>query len=268
VSTVTASAALHASEVSVHIGAHRILERLNLDTTFGEFFGVIGPNGAGKSTLLRALASLLPADAGAIFVDGAALHARSPRELARLMAYVPQNTWMDFSFTVRDVVLMGRHPHLARFAAEGDRDRLVAQHAMSDAGVHQLAHRALPTLSGGERQLVWIAKALAQEPRVLLLDEPVAALDLRHQLDVLELIRRHVDGGIAAVAVLHDLNLAARFCDRLALMTGGRVVAVGTPAEVLTEEALCRAYRVRANVGVDPATGAVLVTPLSAVEAS
>jgi iron complex transport system ATP-binding protein len=260
------TSAVQARGVSVLMAARHVIERLDFAASFGELVGVIGPNGAGKSTLLRVLASLLRPHAGVVVVDGADVRMQSRRDLACSVAVVPQSTSIDFSFPVRDVVLMGRHPHIRRFTVESADDHAIAHRAMVEAGVRRLADRDMATLSGGERQLVLIAKALAQEPRVLLLDEPVAALDIRHQLAILELIRGHVDSGLCAVAVLHDLNLAARFCDRLALLTEGHVVAVGTPREVLTEALLRRAYRVRTNIGIDPATGSVFVTPLSRTE--
>lgn len=252
--------------LSLARGAKRILDGVTVGARAGEFVGVVGPNGAGKSTLLRMLASLLQPQAGVVFIDGRDTRRQSPRDVARFVASVPQDTSIDFSFTAREIVAMGRHPHLGRFGAAGERDAAAVTDAVGQTGIEVFADRRVTSLSGGERQLVFIAKALAQEPRVLLLDEPVAALDIRHQLDVLLLVHRQVARGLSAVAVLHDLNLAARFCHRLVLLAEGQVVAMGTPSVVMTDAALGAAYRVRTIVRTDPDTGALNVTALAPLE--
>jgi iron complex transport system ATP-binding protein len=178
------------------------------------------------------------------------------------VAYVPQDTTLDFDFTARDVVLMGRHPHVGRFEPLRVVDHDITDAMLAETGASRLAGQLVTTLSGGERQLVHLAKALAHQPGVLLLDEPVAALDLRHQLHVLQLLRRQAARGMAVVAVLHDLDQAARFCDRLALMHAGRLVAAGSPREVLTEDSLAEVYGVHAVVADDVTTGALRITAL------
>jgi iron complex transport system ATP-binding protein len=258
--------AIGAEGVSLRFGARYVVEGLSLETRSGELVGVIGPNGAGKSSFLRLLACLLPPDTGVILIEGHDVARCPPGDVARRVASVPQNTTIDFAFAAREIVLMGRHPHLGRFAVESERDLQIVEHAMAQTGTVAFAERSIATLSGGERQLVLIAKALAQQPHVLLLDEPVASLDIRHQLDVLNLVRRQVVEGVATIVVLHDLNLAARFCDRLILMAHGRILAMGTPSEVLTEATLRAAYRVHARIGIDPATGSTSVTAVSTVE--
>jgi iron complex transport system ATP-binding protein len=215
--------------------------------------GLIGPNGAGKTTLIRALGGHIKPSAGSVALLGRPLTAYPPREIARLVAHVPQATAMDFAFTVREVVLMGRSPHLGRFQIEQPRDRRIADEAMQRVQIEGLAERLITTLSGGERQRVFIARALAQQPQVLLLDEPTANLDVKHQLDVLEMTAVLVhDGGLGVLAAIHDLDLAARFCDRLVLLHEGRVLADDTPGAVLTEGNLQAAFEVKAHVFRDP----------------
>ncbi|AYY12322.1 ABC transporter ATP-binding protein [Actinobacteria bacterium YIM 96077] len=253
---------MRADGVRVDIDGRTIVDGVRLSVAAGEMAGLIGPNGAGKTTLLRVLAGVQPAAHGDVRVGDAPLLALRARERARRLAYVPQDTTLDFDFTAHDVVLMGRHPHVGRFEPLRPADYEVARTMLAEAGATRLAGQLVTTLSGGERQLVHLAKALAHEPDVLLLDEPVAALDLRHQLQVLGLLRRQATRGLAVVAVLHDLEHAARFCDRLFLLDGGRLVAAGTPREVLTEKTLADVYGVRAVVDDDVATGALRVTAL------
>ncbi len=219
----------------------------------GEMVGLIGPNGAGKSTLLRVLGGLWKGAQGTLKLAGRDMTAWSAREVARLVAHVPQSTTLDFAFTVREVVLMGRSPHLGRFQIEGPDDRQVAEAAMAAMSVLPLAERFVNTLSGGERQRVFVARALAQQPRVLLLDEPTANLDVRHQLDVLQLVSRLArEQGLAVLAALHDLDLAAHFCERLILLHEGQVLADAAPEAVLTPDHLAQAFQVQAQVFHDP----------------
>lgn len=240
-----------------------VLRELTLAADPGCVLGVIGPNGSGKSTLLRALAGLAPAAAGSVHVDGRDIHRLRPRARAPLLAYLPQDTTVAFEFTARDVVLLGRYAHRPRFAAPSTRDTEIADRALRQTGTEHLADRPVTRLSGGERQLVYLAKSLAQDAGVLLLDEPVSALDLRHQLRVLSLIRAQAAEGRAVVVVLHDLDQAARHCDRLALLHGEELCALGTPDQVLTPEVLRATYGVRARVTSDDVTGALRVIPLT-----
>ncbi len=253
---------LEAEGVGVAIEAAHILEQIALRAGPGEFLGVIGPNGAGKSTLLKALSGLLRCE-GSVRLEGRELRGLSPRAIAQVIAQVPQSTVMDFGFTSLEVVLMGRHPHLGPLRLEGPRDMEVARAAMAFTETEAFAGRSLHTLSGGERQRVLIARALAQEPRLLLLDEPTANLDLHHQLRVLDLVRVLVEEGLTAIAAIHDLGLAARYCDRLYLLKGGRLLAQGRPWEVLTPANLREAFGVKALVFTDPLTDRLAVTVLS-----
>lgn len=232
-----------------------LLREVTLTLREGELVGLIGPNGAGKSTLLRVLGGLWTGPTGTLELAGEPLKSYSARQVARIVAHVPQLTVMDFAFTVREVVLMGRSPYLGRLDLEGPDDRQIAEDAMEAMSVLDLADRFVNTLSGGERQRVFIARALAQQPRVLLLDEPTANLDVRHQLDLMHMITRlSRETGLAVLAAIHDLDLAAHFGDRLILLNQGRVVVDDTPAAVLTPEHLAKVFYVEARTFVDPFT--------------
>ena len=211
----------------------------------GECWAIVGPNGAGKSTLLRLMAGLCNPHAGRVSVDRKSLSNVSDRDRARRLAFVPQHPPADLDFSVRDIVLMGRFPHRSLGLFESAEDYDIADRAMDTTGTLGFADRRMATLSGGESQRVHIAAALAQEPRLLLLDEPTASLDLQHQLAIPQILRdRAGSDGLAVVVVTHDVNLAARFCSHVLLLHEGRTVAVGPPAEVLTAEALGTVYRV------------------------
>jgi iron complex transport system ATP-binding protein len=254
---------IRAEGLRADLGGRAVLDGIDLTLGPGRVLGLVGPNGTGKSTLLRALAGLIRPTAGTVTLDGRPLRSHRTRELATRVAYLPQNTDLPFDFTAREVVLLGRHPHTGRLRGESPADHAIAAEVMSAAGISHLADRAVPTLSGGERQLVYVAKALAQRTDVLLADEPVSALDLRHQLTVLELLRERAGEGAAVAVVLHDLSQAARYCDELLLLHDARVAAHGTPAGVLTPDVLATAYGVRAAVRHDDLTGAVTVTALN-----
>jgi iron complex transport system ATP-binding protein len=245
----------------VRVGAARLLDGVDLDVAAGEWLTVVGPNGAGKTTLLRALAGLQRPAAGTALLDGEPVHLLARRARARAVAYVPQDPVLPPGMRVSDYVLLGRTPHLAPLGAEGSHDVDVAASSLERLDVGDLAHRTLETLSGGERRRVLLARAVTQEAAVLLLDEPTTALDLGHQVEVLELVdqlrRAHQ---LTVVSTMHDLSLAAQFADRLALVDRGRVVAVGPASEVLTDEHLGRYYGTAVRT-VD-AGGVRVVVPL------
>lgn len=222
----------------------------------GELLGIVGPNSAGKSTLLRLLSKVLAPQRGRILIQGREISALPRMALAQRVAVVPQEFHVAFPFRVAEVVLMGRYPHARGGGWESERDRAVAQAALEATGLTGLASRRIDELSGGERQLVSIARALAQEATILLLDEPTAHLDLRHQGIVLEiLLRHHREGQGTTILVSHDLNLAAEHCDRLLLLARGRVRALGRPEEVITEAHLEPAYGCPVTVERHPVSG-------------
>jgi iron complex transport system ATP-binding protein len=247
---------LEARGIVAGYGTEPVLNDVSVVLSQGEFVGLIGPNGCGKSTLLRCISRILRVRSGSILLDGRDILNWSPRDIARRLAFVPQQEGALFEFTVRDLVLMGRHPHLERWQGETARDYTVVMQALADADILHLADRPVTQLSGGEHRRVLLARALAQQTPLLLLDEPTAHLDVTHQVELLTLVQRHTRAqGLGALAALHDLNQAAEFCDRLILMCRGRIVAQGTPAEVLTAPNLRMAYDARAQIGSNPITG-------------
>jgi iron complex transport system ATP-binding protein len=218
-------------------GSIGVLQNVTMSVASGEFLGLIGPNGCGKTTLLRAISGILLPSQGQVWIQGRELPSIGRRELAQIMACLMQDPALDLAFTVREVTLMGRSPYLARLGRETKKDFEAAQRAMDLADVSQLADRPLNQISGGERQRALIAMCLAQEPEILLLDEPTSHLDLGHQLSLLNLIRDlNRRDGMTVVGVFHDLNLAAEYCDRLLLLDRGRVASLGKSEEVLTVE--------------------------------
>jgi iron complex transport system ATP-binding protein len=258
---------LRASNLEISYGpdSPAIVRDLSLTLAPGELVGIVGPNGSGKSTLLRTLSRALRPGKGFVMLHGLDLYdGTSARGAAREIGVVQQEAPIAFDFTVRDIVLMGRSPHISRrpFSSESRHDREVTEDAMRIAGVDSLADRPFAQLSGGERQRVVLARALAQEPAVILLDEPTAHLDLRHQREALTIIRDLSDKlGRAVLAVLHDLNLASAYCDRLILMKEGAVLAQGTVAEVITQQNVQRAYGANVWVRCHPILGRpVLIT--------
>jgi iron complex transport system ATP-binding protein len=260
---LTSAAPLAARHVHFSYGREAVIDDVSLELHAGEMLGVIGPNGSGKSTLIRLLSGVLRASAGAVAIHGTPIGAYPRRALGRAVAVVPQETLIEFPFSVTEVVLMGRSPHLGGFAFEGDRDLQVARQAMQRTGVLHLAQRSIHELSGGERQRVILARALAQETSVLLLDEPAAFLDIRHEVEIYDLLHDLQQEGRSILTVLHDLNLAALYCDRVALLKGGRLHRVGPPAEVITYQAITEVYETEVYVARNDITGAVNVLPLS-----
>lgn len=244
---------LVADGVAVRLDGTPILHGVGLRVPEGGWLSIIGPNGAGKSTLLRAMAGLIPCR-GTVRVGTAAVRDLPPRGRARLVAYAPQTPQMPPDMTVFDYVLLGRTPHLRYFGGERRADRAAADAALDRLDLDGLAARRLASLSGGERQRVVLARALTQEAEVLLLDEPTSALDLGHQQQVLELVDRlRAVDGLTVVTTLHDLNLAGQFADEVLLMSGGRAIAHGPAARVLTEKAIATHYGadVRVTTGAD-----------------
>jgi iron complex transport system ATP-binding protein len=238
------------------------LRDVSLELAPGELLGLVGPNGSGKTTLFRAVTALVPALAGEVRIAGWDTAGLPQRELARLVAVVPQNPQLPEAFTALEAVLMGRTPHLRLLQAEGPADLKAVRRAMVATDSWALADRLIGELSGGERQRVVVARALAQEAQLLLLDEPTAHLDIGHQAAVLELMRAFCRGeGKAVLAAVHDLTLAAQYCHRLVMLDRGTVVAEGKPEEVLRVETLERVYETRVQVFPHPTTGRPVVAP-------
>ena len=252
--------AISAQNLSYEIQAETLLEGVDLHADQGQLVGLIGPNGAGKSTLLRAISGILNYREGTVRLDGEDLKSLSSRDIAAGLALVPQIAPYTHGFTSMELVLMGRYPHLGRFQIEGKEDDRIARDSMRLTRTEQFADRTLDTLSGGERQRVFVSRALAQQPRVLLLDEPTSNLDVLHQLKVFDLVRQLIDDGLTAVAAIHDLNMAARYCDRLVLLKNGQVLAEGSPEEVLVPETIQSAFGVRAAVYRDSMTDSLAIS--------
>ena len=259
--------ALSAEGLSYSVGVQTLLDNVRLHAEQGQFVGIIGPNGAGKSTLLRALSGMLRQQDGAVLLEGTDLRSMSSKDVAASMALVPQIAPYTHGFTSFELVLMGRYPHLGRFQIEGREDNRVTRDAMRQTDTERFADRTLDTLSGGERQRIFVSRALAQQPRVLLLDEPTSNLDVFHQLKVLDLVRQLVNEGLTAIAAIHDLHMAARYCDRLVLLSEGHVLSEGTPGEVLTPQAVESAFGVRCAVYPDPVTGALAISLIGPADA-
>lgn len=242
---------IRAENVSFSYGAEAVLKGLDLGLGQGEFVGLIGANGSGKTTLMRLLLGFLTPQIGEIYLKGDPVRGLSRREIAKRATLVRQDTHIDFAFSAREVVAMGRTPYLGRFTPEGVVDAEIIAKAMLETETDKFAARPITELSGGERQRVHLARAIAQDTEVVLLDEPTANLDLTHQFDALELIRSMTRQGKTALAAIHDLELAARFCDRVVLLSGGRLVADGRPVDVITEENLLEHFDLRARVKVE-----------------
>jgi len=229
----------------------------------GSLTGLLGPNGCGKTTLLKLLAGVLKPELGSVRLGDREIRTLSPRALAQQIAVVPQETHPAFDFTVMEMVLMGRHPHLGAFQLEGPADIAIAREAMTATGITHLAGRAYMTLSGGEKQRVVIASALAQQPKVLLLDEPTASLDLGYQLEIASLLKQlNRERGVTMVLATHDLNLAASVCDTLVLVREGRVLMQGAAREVLTSSTVEQLYGVIADVSFHERAGHLTVVPV------
>ncbi|UAK24570.1 ABC transporter ATP-binding protein [Sphingomonas nostoxanthinifaciens] len=234
--------------LDVALGGRRVVEGATATLTGGALIGIVGPNGAGKSTLLRAMLGLIAPAAGQATIDGRPLPNWPRRDLARILAYLPQGQTLHWPMTVARLVALGRLPHLAPLSRLAEADAAAVETALARADALALRDRIATELSGGERARVLLARALAVGAPALLADEPLAALDPGHQLDVMALLAEEARGGGLVVAVLHDLTLAARFCDRLLLMDRGRIVADGTPRDVLTPERLAQVYCIRAAI--------------------
>ncbi len=265
-----AVSALQARGVDFSYGRGAVLRGIGVEIRPGERVALIGPNGSGKTTLLRLLSGFLRPDLGEVRLGGRRLTGYSRREVARRVAVVPQTLEVPFAFTVEELVLMGRTPYMSPWGGPGPGDVAVVREAMERTGVSFLEDRPYPELSGGERQRVLLALALAQEPQILLLDEPTAHLDINHQVEVLDLVRAlNRDSGLTVAAAMHDLNLAALYFGRLLLLEDGRIVADGPPQEVLEEQRIARAFGATVRIEPHPVRGVpqVILLPEDGSEA-
>lgn len=237
-----------------------VLRDMDLHLQSGVFYGVVGPNGAGKSTLLKLLDGYLRPQKGAVFLNGRKLNTYSLRELAKVVAFIPQVSHY-FPFTVQEVVLLGRTPFYTRLGAPSDRDLQIAADSMRITEVDHLAQRLVSDLSGGERQRVTLARAFAQQAEVLLLDEPTTHLDLEHQINTCRLLKEKTKEGVMSVAVLHDLNLVANFCDHVIVLAHGGLVQEGAPQDVFTTDLISEVFNVSVSRLHHPATGRPVIVP-------
>ena len=260
---MTAAHDLRAVGLCLAYDGREVVTGLDLALPPGAVTAVVGANGCGKSTLLRGLARLLRPVGGTVLLDGRPLHELPSREVARTIGILPQSPSAPEGITVADLVGRGRHPHQGWFRQWSAADDGVVASALEATGTLDLASRRVDELSGGQRQRVWIAMALAQDPDILLLDEPTTFLDVTHQLEVLDLLADlNRERGTTVVMVLHDLNLAARYADHLVVMRDGAITALGRPGEVLTAELVADAFALRARVVPDPVTGSPMVVPI------
>jgi len=241
-----------------------VLHNINLLVEAGEMVGLLGPNGSGKTTLIKLASGILKPGQGEIKLDGSSLSHLRRKSIARSVAVVPQQLHIPFAFTVDEVVVLGRIPFLKAFAGEGETDRQAVENALELVGISELKGRRFDELSGGERQKVILTMALAQQPKLLLLDEPTVHLDIAHQVEILELVRSlNVERGLTVIAAMHDLNLASLYFDRLVLLKEGRVFADGTPAQVLTEQMIGDVFSASVRVEQHPVVGVphIVVVP-------
>lgn len=229
-------------------GAHEVLKGVSIEAGHREFVGLIGPNGSGKSTLLKCIYRVLKADSGAVFLDDRALEEISVKESARKLAVVAQHNYYNFDFSVLEVVLMGRSPHKKALERDNAKDYEIARQALSTVRMADFAERSFSSLSGGEQQRVILARALAQQTSCLVLDEPTNHLDITHQLQLLRIVKQ-LD--VTVISAIHDLNIAAMFCDRIYVLQEGRIVAQGTPGEVLSKELIRDIYQVESEIVED-----------------
>jgi iron complex transport system ATP-binding protein len=254
---------LAAEQVTLAYDDHVVVRGLDLQLTEGSFTAIVGPNGCGKSTLLRALGRLMRPTSGQVLLDGQAIARTPTREVAKVLGLLPQAPVAPEGLTVGDLVARGRHPHQSWLRQWSRDDEAVVAEALSWTDMSELADRPVDELSGGQRQRAWISMALAQGTDLLLLDEPTTYLDLSHQIDVLELVGRlHAERGRTVVVVLHDLNLAARYAQRLVAMKDGVLVSSGRPEEVLTEQLLADVFDLEARILPDPVAGTPMVVPV------
>jgi ABC-type cobalamin/Fe3+-siderophores transport system ATPase subunit len=253
---------LQLKDVSFAYGMDPVLKYLSLNVQAGEFIGILGPNGSGKSTLLKLLGGILQSGSGNVLFKDKGLHDYKRKILAQSIAWIPQEHPMVFPFQVAEIVLMGRHPYLSPLTFEGQKDFEIAGRAMKITETTHLSSRPFNEISGGEKQRVMLACAITQEPEVMLLDEPTTALDIKYQLEILNILQRlNRDNGMTLVLAMHDLQLASKYCKRLILINKGQIIKDGTPDEVLKKEILESVYDVKVKIFRDEEDGSVMISP-------
>ncbi len=253
---------LQLKDVSFAYHRDPVVQRISLQVESGEFIGVLGPNGSGKSTLLKLLGGILNPDSGTVYLKEKPLNDYKRKIIAQSIAWLPQEHAMAFSFRVGEIVLMGRHPYLSPMTFEGQKDFDIAGQAMRTTDTTHLSERQFSEISGGEKQRVMMACAIAQEPEVLLLDEPTTALDIKYQLEIISILDRlNRHDGMTLILAMHDLHLASKYCRRLILIDQGKIIKDGTPEEVLQKEILESVYGVQLKVFHDPEDGSIMISP-------
>ncbi len=243
--------------------SREIINNISFNVSQGELLGIIGPNGAGKSTLIKLLLGLLKPDSGEIYIEGLNINEYTPKDLYKKIAFVPQENNLDFPMTVLETVLLGRIPHLGRFHLENEKDYNVAEHALIAAGIEDFSERFVNQLSMGEKQLVTIAKALAQETNFIFLDEPTSSLDVSHTIQIMEILKELTSKGKTVVSAIHDLNTASRYCDKILIINNGIISGVGKAEEVFTKEIIQKAFSVNVNIHRSEQTGNILIEPIN-----
>lgn len=241
---------------------HVVLKDININIEKGKFYTILGSNGSGKTTLLRILSKALQFEKGEILIDGKELIQIKPKMLAKEMAVVPQSTEVEFEFSVQDIVLMGRTPHISRFCSESEKDMKIAMKAMKMTNTWELRNKSINALSGGEKQRVVVARAIAQETGIILLDEPISHLDIHHQIEIMNQLKQlNKTKNITIIAVLHDLNIAAAYGDHMILMHDRGIYKDGTPEEVLTEDIIKQVYGLEVYITKNPKTKKTFIMP-------
>jgi len=252
---------LQIKDIGFRYQKKQVLRRVSFDVKKGEIIGIIGPNGSGKTTLLKIIDGLLFPQEGEILVEGEFLRQKNRKELAGIIAFVPQEFSLVFPFSVQEIVMMGRYPHLNNLRFEGNDDYRIVREAMEMTDTLHLSKRMIHHISGGERQRVLIARALAQKPRIILLDEATAFLDIKYQIALFELIKKlNKLRGLTVIVVTHDINLAGQYTDRIILLQEGKIHSIGTPGQVITEGNINEVYEADVLVDKNPRTGAPRVT--------
>jgi len=257
---------LKIDRIQFYYEARKVLDEISFEAGEGEFIGLIGPNGSGKTTLLKIIDGILRPKVGSVYLDCKRISELDPRELARELAMVPQTADLSFDLKVFDVVMMGRYPYLGKLSFEREVDEEKVRFWMRLTNTLHLAERSIKEVSGGERQRVLIARALAQEPRILLLDEPTSNLDVCYQIEIMNLLKELVKKlGLTIICAIHDLNLAARYSDKIILINGGRIKGIGRPIEVLTKENLRDVFKIEAKVEYDQDSKSLTIIPIKTI---